>query len=458
MVAAPVYGEGFPEAEKGNVTVFCRESGEGDEAWSEDAPVNAGTYDVRFAYEGSADYAPFDKHYDGSIVINPAALTQTGLVADPAEVEAGTALSDVKLAGGTVTMAGGTSVAGTWSWEDVDATVSQTGDYAAVFTPTKGAGNYQSLEVNVTITVNASGGEGPDPGVDPDPDPGTGGNPGGGPGADPEPEPEGSVQVPESEGGQTTVANPEARPGEAVSVSAAPADGWLVDRITVTDAEGNTVHVHYVGTGFYEFEMPEGGATVDVDYRKVTGALSFDDVAEGDWFFEVVGKVSGHGFMVGIGGTPLFDPNGSLDRAMMAQVIYNVAGRPSVDAAARLAFDDTPADAWYAEAVLWCAEEGVVGGYGGTNLYGAGDPVTREQLATMLWRLSGEPAAQEGALAAFPDAAAASDYAVSALCWAVEQGILRGDGGDGALRPADTATRAEVATMVMRWWEDVALA
>lgn len=458
VVAAPVYGEGFPEAEKGNVTVFCRESGEGDEAWSEDAPVNAGTYDVRFAYEGSADYAPFDKHYDGSIVINPAALTQTGLVADPAEVEAGTALSDVKLAGGTVTMAGGTSVAGTWSWEDVDATVSQTGDYAAVFTPTKGAGNYQSLEVNVTITVNASGGEGPDPGVDPDPDPGTGGNPGGGPGADPEPEPEGSVQVPESEGGQTTVANPEARPGEAVSVSAAPADGWLVDRITVTDAEGNTVHVHYVGTGFYEFEMPEGGATVDVDYRKVTGALSFDDVAEGDWFFEVVGKVSGHGFMVGIGGTPLFDPNGSLDRAMMAQVIYNVAGRPSVDAAARLAFDDTPADAWYAEAVLWCAEEGVVGGYGGTNLYGAGDPVTREQLATMLWRLSGEPAAQEGALAAFPDAAAASDYAVSALCWAVEQGILRGDGGDGALRPADTATRAEVATMVMRWWEDVALA
>ena len=162
--------------------------------------------------------------------------------------------------------------------------------------------------------------------------------------------------------------------------------------------------------------------------------------------------------MVGIGSTPLFDPNGSLDRAMMAQVIYNVAGRPSVDAAARLAFDDTPADAWYAEAVLWCAEEGVVGGYGGTNLYGPGDPVTREQLATMLWRLSGEPAAQEGALAAFPDAAAASDYAVSALCWAVEQGILRGDGGDGTLRPADTATRAEVATMVMRWWEDVALA
>ena len=297
-----------------------------------------------------------------------------------------------------------------------------------------------------------------DPGVDPDPDPGTGGNPGGGPGADPEPEPEGSVQVPESEGGQTTVANPEARPGRAISESAAPADGWLVDRITVTDAEGNTVHVHYVGTGFYEFEMPEGGATVDVDYRKVTGALSFDDVAEGDWFFEVVGKVSGHGFMVGIGSTPLFDPNGSLDRAMMAQVIYNVAGRPSVDAAARLAFDDTPADAWYAEAVLWCAEEGVVGGYGGTNLYGPGDPVTREQLATMLWRLSGEPAAQEGALAAFPDAAAASDYAVSALCWAVEQGILRGDGGDGTLRPADTATRAEVATMVMRWWEDVALA
>lgn len=294
----------------------------------------------------------------------------------------------------------------------------------------------------------------PDPSPDPEPEPDPEPTPD--PEPDPTPEPEPGIQVPETEGGQTTVDNPNAKPGDMVAVVTNPAEGWLVDRITVTDIDGNTIHVHYVGTNSYEFEAPETGATVDVDYRQVSDAMSFDDVFEGDWFFEVVGQVSGHGFMTGIGGTALFAPNDTLDRAMMAQVLFNLAGRPSVDEGAKLTFSDADPAAWYAEALLWCAEEGIVQGYGGTDLCGPADPVTREQLATMLWRLSGEPVAEGTALGSFVDAGTASSFATLALQWATERGVLRGDGATGLLRPADDASRAEVATMVMRWWNDVA--
>lgn len=461
--AAPTFGTDFPASEQGEVQVLYRS---GDEPWTDGAPVGVGSYNVKFVYEGSGAYAPFEKEYVAGVVITPAALTQTGLAADPAEVPAGTKLADVALTGGAVTMANGAPVAGTWSWQSPNAVVSETGSFKATFAPASGRDNYQPLVVDVQVIVKASSGEDPDPAPDPNPNPDP--NPDSDPAPDPDPapnpnpnpeptpDPKPSIQVPEVEGGQTTVDNPNAEPGDTVAVVTHPAEGWLVDRITVTDADGNTIHVHYVGTNSYEFEAPEGGATVDVDYRQVADAMSFDDVFEGDWFFEVVGQVSGHGFMTGIGGTPLFAPNGTLDRAMMAQVLFNLAGRPSVDEGAKLTFSDADPAAWYAEAILWCAEEGIVQGYDGTDLCGPADPVTREQLATMLWRLSGEPVAEGTALGSFVDAGTASPFATLALQWATERGVLRGDGATGLLRPADDASRAEVATMVMRWWNDVA--
>lgn len=176
--AVPTFGDGFPESEQGEVQVFYRS---GDEPWSSGAPVSVGSYDVRFVYEGSDAYAPFEKEYPAGVVVTPAKLAQTGLSANPAEVPAGTKLADIALVGGAVTRADGTQVAGTWSWIDAAGAVDAAGTYRAVFTPADGAANYQPLYADVQVGVKAS-----EPGTDPsDPDkPGTdpgdpGTNPGG---------------------------------------------------------------------------------------------------------------------------------------------------------------------------------------------------------------------------------------------------------------------------------------
>lgn len=167
VAAVPTFGAGFPAAEQGEVQVLYRS---GDEPWTDGAPVGVGSYDVKFVYEGSDAYAPFEKEYPAGVVITPAKLAQTGLAADPAEVPAGTRLADVALAGATVTMAGGTVVAGAWSWVDVAGVVNATGAYQAVFTPADGAANYQPLYADVQVSVKAV-------------DPGTGsGDPDGGSG------------------------------------------------------------------------------------------------------------------------------------------------------------------------------------------------------------------------------------------------------------------------------------
>ena len=186
VAAAPTFGAGFPAAEQGEVQVLYRS---GDEPWTDGAPVGVGSYDVKFVYEGSDAYAPFEKEYPAGIVIAPAKLAQTGLAADPAEVPAGTRLADVALAGATVTMADGTVVAGAWSWVDVAGVVNAAGAYQAVFTPADGAANYQPLYADVQVSVKAT-----DPGTDP-------GNPGGGEGTDPD-NPGGSGDG-SGDGGQT---------------------------------------------------------------------------------------------------------------------------------------------------------------------------------------------------------------------------------------------------------------
>lgn len=162
MAAKPTFGDGFPASEQGKVQVLYRA---GSEPWTDGEPVSAGSYDVKFVYEGSDDYAPFEKEYPAGVVITPATLTQSGLAADPSTVQSGTKLADIKLAGGTVTMADGTEVPGSWAWVDADSTVSASGTHQAVFTPDEGAGNYQLLFADVQVDVKAESG---DSGTDPD--------------------------------------------------------------------------------------------------------------------------------------------------------------------------------------------------------------------------------------------------------------------------------------------------
>lgn len=174
---------------------------------------------------------------------------------------------------------------------------------------------------------------------------------------------------------------------------------------------------------------------------------SFTDASATAWYHDGVhycienGLINGHG-------SGIWSPRGTLTRGMLARILYNRAGRPAVSE--NSFFEDVAPGTWYADAVNWAAESGVVTGYG-NGKFGPGNPVTREQLATMLWRYAGSPESGE-TLGNFSDADKASDYAVSALCWTVEKGIVSGK-GDGILAPTGKATRAEVAAMLMRFCE-----
>lgn len=181
--ATPEFGGGFPADEKGKVQVLYRV---GASPWSDGLPVSVGSYDVKFVYEGSDEYASFEKVYPAGVVITPAKLTQEGLAANPAEVAAGTKLADIALSGGTVAMSDGTEVKGTWSWADADGAVNASGTYQAVFTPAEGAGNYQPLFADVQVAVSGTtpgggqGGVGGDGGDDGQGGNGNGGNGGNG--------------------------------------------------------------------------------------------------------------------------------------------------------------------------------------------------------------------------------------------------------------------------------------
>lgn len=155
----------------------------------------------------------------------------------------------------------------------------------------------------------------------------------------------------------------------------------------------------------------------------------FEDV-EGHWAEDAVAYVAGKGLMNGLS-EGVFGPEGTATRAQIWTILARMAG------------EDTDGGAtWYEKGQTWAVENGVSDG---TDFNGS---ITREQFATMLWRNLGEPEA-EGGLSAFPDAQSVSDYAAGAMAWAVGAGVM--NGMDGALNPGGTATRAQIAAMIMRY-------
>ena len=186
---------------------------------------------------------------------------------------------------------------------------------------------------------------------------------------------------------------------------------------------------------------------VGYDPETVTWVNPFSDAAEGAWYYDAVRFVNENGLMNGYSnGT--FGPDNYLSRAMLAQILYNREGAPAVTGGG--AFTDAAPGQWYTSAVAWAAANGIVGGYG-DGRFGPNDNITREQLAVMLWRYAGSPAAT-GEELAFSDVDRISGYALDAMRWAVENGILNGY-GDGLLGPQGLATRAQVAQMLKNYME-----
>ena len=168
----------------------------------------------------------------------------------------------------------------------------------------------------------------------------------------------------------------------------------------------------------------------------------FSDVDANAWYAEAVMYCREHNLMAGTGNNQ-FAPESSLTRAQLATVLYRIEGTPAVTGTD--AFTDTPDGAWYGDAVLWASRQGLISGYGG-GLFGPNDPVTREQMTTILWRYAGSPAT--GA-AAFSDSAAIASYAASAVAWAGNS-IVRPVSGN-SFAPKENATRAQVADALMRY-------
>ena len=176
-------------------------------------------------------------------------------------------------------------------------------------------------------------------------------------------------------------------------------------------------------------------------------AAAFQDVDISAWYMLGVEYTLQNGLMGGYS-DGRFGPNDNLSRVQLAQILYNKEGKPLANGGS--SFSDVVADAWYADAISWAAANGIVGGYGGGR-FGPNDNITREQLAVMIWRYSGSPAATNKELK-FSDADEAGSYALDALRWAVENGIINGKGG-GILDPKGLATRAQVAQMLKNYLE-----
>ena len=188
-----------------------------------------------------------------------------------------------------------------------------------------------------------------------------------------------------------------------------------------------------------------------VDENPGTGANPFTDVSEKDWFYGDVMFVYENGLMLGTSKT-LFSPHGTATRGMMATILWRMEGSPVPKG--KNSFTDVEDGKWYADAITWTAENGIFAGYG-KDKFGPDDPITREQLAAIFYRYAdykGYDLAVKGNLDKFKDADKITDYAKTAMQWAVGSGLMKGKSGN-LLDPQGTATRAEIAAMLHRFIE-----
>ena len=178
----------------------------------------------------------------------------------------------------------------------------------------------------------------------------------------------------------------------------------------------------------------------------------FTDTSVTGWYHDAVHYALEHGLMSGTGSTT-FEPDSTLSRAMLVQILYNLEGKPTIIGST--IFDDVSASAWYADAVAWAAANGVVAG-NGDGTFSPEDPVTREQMAVIFRNYARYVGRLNvhiiGDISGFTDAGKLSDWAISAMQWAVGSGLISGK-GNGVLDPVGNSTRAEAATVLMKFCE-----
>ena len=249
--------------------------------------------------------------------------------------------------------------------------------------------------------------------------------------------------------GTVTVDPTHPRQGDPVTITAQPDEGYEVGEVTVTRPDGSEVELTENSDGTWGFTQPGESVTIAVTFRCTGGELCpsahLTDVELNAWYHEAVDYVVEHGIMAGVSATA-FQPNGSLTRGQVVQILHNLEGKPEETAEAP--FTDT-AGHWALEAIAWAAQNNVVAGYD-DGTFGPEKLVTREEFAQMMYnyaKFKGYDLTAGGDLTQFPDAGAISDWAETALSWANGKGLINGH-DNGTIDPQGNTTRAQAASIM----------
>lgn len=241
---------------------------------------------------------------------------------------------------------------------------------------------------------------------------------------------------------------------DTVSVYVTPDSGYQLDELVVEDEDGRDVSTTALASGTrYTFRMPDSDVTISATFRSRNYTSNFTDVPRTEWYYEAVSYVATEGLMNGVS-TTQFNPNGTASRAQIVTILWRLAGEPS---ALTGAFTDVPAGEYYSTAVAWASRQGIVTGVG-NNRFEPNSNITREQLAVILYRYAqdaGYTTSASANITGYYDYARVNSYARTAMSWAVGAGLITGT-STTTLSPQDTATRAQVATILMRFCENIA--
>ena len=257
------------------------------------------------------------------------------------------------------------------------------------------------------------------------------------------------VAVSDGAHGSVTVSPKSASKGSTVTVTVTPDKGYTLETLSVTDRNGSALNLTDKGGGQYTFTMPSGPVTVAATFMDDNTMLNFFvDVPAGAYYYDAVLWAAEGGIVTGTDAVH-FSPDASCTRTQLVAFLWRASGKPVVNYA--MNFNDVDSGTYYAEAVRWAASEKVAEGTT-AETFAPAAAVTRAQMVTMLYRFAkaqGMDTTQGGmAIREFDDFDAVPAYALEAMDWAVNAGVLKGD--NNRLLPQDNCTRAQIVTMLYR--------
>lgn len=383
--------------------------------------TNAGTYTVYWKAETGG------KSVTGSAVISitPADLT---IVVDDKEIEVGDNLPEF-----TYTVSGLVDGDALEKEPTLSCSASNTntaGSYTITASGASAGDNYIVSYDNGILTISAKS-------PDDDPDNGSSGSSG---------STRYTVSVEDTDNGEVSVSPSRASYGRTVTITVEPDEGYELDELIVTDADGDEIDVERVSATRYTFEMPRGRVTVEATFVEIAeepDLPTFTDVPEGAYYYDAVAWAVENGVTSGTSATT-FSPDASCTRAQMVTFLWRAAGSPEPESTVN-PFADVSASAYYYDAVLWAVEQGITNGTSATT-FSPDATVTRGQTVTFLWRYDGSTAVSGSG---FVDVASDAYYA-TAVAWAVSEGVTNGTSAT-TFSPDSDCTRAQIVTFLYRY-------